>query len=159
MWAYIKEYISTWKNVLQVELSELKWNNAILDVLKEADKKYLHLEINFSTKQIIDFKGLLAVRNAYVHSSGNIDHVEKYIPLIKQLTKAFPSIELSSDGVLWTTEQFCKDAMLIGRRFFFYITKLAIRKYPEYRLHKPMDEDFWKTRDYYLTEKVFRYAI
>jgi hypothetical protein len=139
---HIKEFISAWKNILQVELSDLKWNNSILDHLKDADKTYFKIGIDFTRKEIVNFRGLLAVRNAMVHSSGNTEYVTKYVPLIKQLSKTFPSIELTSDGLIFINEQFCKDAMLIGKTFFFYISKMAIRRFPEYRNHKPIEEDY-----------------
>lgn len=139
---HIKDFVSAWKTILQADLADLRWNNSILDLLKEADKFYFKTGIDFTRKEIIDFKGLLAVRNAMVHSSGNTEYVSKYIPLIKQLSKAFPSLELTSDGMIFTDEQFCRDAMLISKRFFFYITKLAVRKFPDYRAHKPNDDDF-----------------
>lgn len=139
---HIKDFISAWKTILKVNLADLRWSNSILDILKEADKTYFKIGIDFTRKEIIDFRGLLAVRNAMVHSNGNTEYVTKYIPLIKQLSKAFPSLELTYDGLLFTNEQFCKDAMIISKRFFFYISKLAIRKFPEYRTHRPIEEDF-----------------
>ena len=139
---HIKDFISAWKTILQVEFTDLKWNNSILDLLKEADKIYFKTGIDFTRKEIIDFRGLLAVRNAIVHSSGNTEYATKYIPLIKQLSKAFPSLELTSDGLTWTSEEFCKDAMIISKRFFFYISKLAVRKFPEYRTHRAIEEGF-----------------
>jgi hypothetical protein len=138
---HIKDFISVWKTILQVDLTDLKWNNSILDLLKEADKMYLKIGIDFTRKEMVDFRGLLAVRNAMVHSSGNTEYVKRYVPLIKQLLNAFPSLELTSDGLLFTNEQFCNDAMIISKRFFFYISKLGVRKFPEYRAHKPI-EDF-----------------
>lgn len=138
----IKDFISTWKPILQADMAGLGWNNSVLDLLKEADKVYFKTGIDFTRKEILNFKGLLAVRNALVHSSGNTDYVTKYIPLIKQLSKEFTSLELTSDGMIFTNEQFCKDTLLISKHFFFYITKLALRKFPEYRTHKPIDSNF-----------------
>jgi hypothetical protein len=139
---HIKDFASAWKTILKSDLADLRWNNSILDLLKEADKVYFKTGIDFTREEIINFKGLLAVRNALVHSNGNTDYVSKYIPLIKQLSEAFPSLKLTSDGMIFTDEQFCKDAMFISKRFFFYITKLAVRKFPEYRTHKPTDDYF-----------------
>ncbi|MBD0375946.1 MAG: hypothetical protein ICV51_09995 [Flavisolibacter sp.] len=139
---HIKDFVSAWKTILQINLADLKWNNSILDLLKEADRAYFKMGMDFTRKEIIDFRGLLAVRNAVVHSSGKTDYVAKYVPLIKQLSKAYPSLELTTDGFIITSEQFCKDAMIICQQFFFYISKLAVRKFPEYRAHRPIEEDF-----------------
>jgi hypothetical protein len=139
---HIKDLVSAWKTILQADLADLRWNTSILDLLKEADKVYFKTGIDFTRKEILNFKGLLAVRNAFVHSSGNTDYVTKYIPLIKQLSKEFTSLELTLDGMIITNEQFCKDTLLISKRFFFYITKLALRKFPEYSTHKPINDDF-----------------
>lgn len=127
--SYIKEYIKIWKENLTDQVT-IKNNNAILDYLKEADKKFFCANIDFSKKEVVDLRGLLAIRNALVHSSGNMDDVPKYEPLIKQMVRQYSSIKLSTDGYISTTEQFCIDSLQIISSFFFYLFKLAIRKFP-----------------------------
>lgn len=139
---HIKDFVSTITRLLKTDMPNSKWNNSILDILKEADKTYFKLGLDFNRKEIIDFKGLLAVRNAIVHSNGTTEYVEKYVPLIKQLSKTFPSVELTEDGILIASERFCHDSITIGKSFFFYISKLALRKFPNYQEHRPSEEDF-----------------
>jgi hypothetical protein len=136
---YIKYYVETWKKLLKTDFENLKPTNGILDYLKTADKKFLNLEIDFATKAVEEFRGLLAVRNSMVHSSGNLDYVQKYEPIIRQLAKVYSSLHVSDDGYIWTEESFCKECMTISKKFFFYIFKLALRKFPKYRIDKPED--------------------
>lgn len=138
--AYIKCYVNTWIDLLKVNAEHIKPNHGSLDYLKDAEKKIFKAGINFSKQEISDFKGLLAIRNSIVHSSGNLEFVTKYIPTIKMMAKKYPSIQLINNDLIITTEQFCHDSFGIVKRFFFYLFKLALRKFPNYIADKPNDE-------------------
>lgn len=140
--AYIKSYIATWKEVLKVSTGNQKPTNGIVDYLKTADKDVFNIGIDFSKKEIQEFRALLSVRNSMVHSSGNLDYVLKYEPLIRQLAKSYPSLQVSNDGDIWTDENFCKESINICKSFFFYIFKLALKKFPNYKVDSPEDNDF-----------------
>ncbi|NCI48991.1 hypothetical protein GWC95_03600 [Sediminibacterium roseum] len=71
-----------------------------------------------------------------------MDFVSKYIPAIKLMTQKYSSVKLVNDDIVITEEQFCDDSLEIIKRFFFYIFKLAIRQFPNYRSDKPEDETF-----------------
>jgi len=128
---YIKSYITTWSNVLGLDISHIKHNNGILDYLKATVKKTFKIEIDCSKNEVNDFRNLLEVRNTMVHSGAYLNNTSK-LDKIKQLSKAYPSMQLRQDGAILTTEKFCIDSMEISKRFFFYLFKLAIKKYPNY---------------------------
>jgi hypothetical protein len=73
--AYIKTYVATWKAIFKVELENIKPTNGILDYLKRIDKDIFKIDIDFSKKEIQEFRALLNVRNAMVHSSGTLEYV------------------------------------------------------------------------------------
>lgn len=138
--AYVKSYVATWKSIFKVDLENVKPTNGILDYLKTTDKDIFKIDLDFSKKEIQEFRALLNVRNAIVHSSGTLDYVLKYEAQIRQLSKAYPSLHVSDDGFIWTDQNFCNDSMKISQRFFFYIFKKAIKKFPDYLLHKTEDD-------------------
>ncbi len=128
---YIKNYVTTWSNVLGLDISQLEHKNSILEYLKATVKKTFKIEIDFSKNEVNDFKNLLVVRNAMVHSGGYLNNPLK-LDKVKQLSIIYPSMKLRPDGSILTTEKFCIDSMEISKRFFFYLFKLAIKKYPNY---------------------------
>jgi len=123
---YIKNYITTWGNVLGLDISHIKHNNGILDYLKATVKKTFKIEIDCTRNEVNDFRNLLEVRNTMVHSGAYLNNPLK-LAKIQQLSLAYPSMQLRSDGAILTTEEFCIDCMEISKRFFFYLFKLAIK--------------------------------
>ena len=139
---FIKDFINTWKKLSREETLEFKNQNGIIDYLKAADKKYFQLGLDYSKPEVSDFQGLLAIRNSIVHSSGTFEYVEKYVPQISQLARKYPSIVIEDEQIV-TTVQLCYDALSISKKFFFYIFKKAIQKFPIFRRERPLDEDFF----------------
>src|SRR5688572_1183837 len=112
----IKRYISSWKKLLNLDTSRVDKTTGILDFLKTVNKSYLNVALDFSKKEIVDLRGLLAVRNAIVHSSGTIEYVPQYKPMIEYMTKSYSSIHLTNEGGVWMEEQFCWDSLKISKR-------------------------------------------
>lgn len=139
---YVKAYINIWANLMKIEISKSKLSNGLLDYLKYADKKILEIGVDFSKREVEDFRGLLAIRNSIVHSDSNLQYVEKYTPQIKRMTKRYSSIQLSEEGSLWTNEQFCYNCLEIAERFFSYLFRLTIRKFPKYRDDRNTEDGF-----------------
>lgn len=139
--AYIRYFVGTWEDILSIKEPHLKATNGILEYLKKADKEIIRSSIDFSKKEVDDFRGLLAIRNSIVHSSGNLDFVSKYTLSIEAMTKRYPSVKLTKDGILLIEEQFCSESLEIVKRFFFYITRLSIKLFPKYNTHKPIDDE------------------
>lgn len=142
--SYIKSYVQMWKDIFNKDLSSLDRKLSILDYLKKADKELFRIELDFTKIQITNLKGLLAIRNSIVHSSGNLEYVPKYSNLIKEMTTKFTSVQLLNNNFISTNEQFCNDALQIAKEFFFYLFKIAIRKFPNYRTDSSDDWDFLK---------------
>lgn len=139
--AYIKYFVNIWEDILSIPEPHLKATNGIIEYLKSAEKQILKTGIDFSKKEIVDFRGLLAIRNSIVHSSGNLDFVSKYTASIEEMTRKYLSVKLTKDGVIFVEEQFCRDSLEIVKRFFFYIFRLTIRQFPNYSIDKPEDDD------------------
>jgi len=108
-----------------------------MDSLKQFDKKYIDLRVDYSRTEVRHFNGLLAIRNSIIHSNSNFEYVKKYSPLIKRMTMEFASISITKNGYIVTQEQFCMDSLEIVKKFFFYIFKLSIKKFPNYRTDEP----------------------
>jgi hypothetical protein len=128
---FIKSYITAWSNVLNLDISDIKPQYGILEYLKDTVKNTFNIEIDFDKREVADFRVLLYIRNAMVHFGGNI-YTFKHKKEIQHMTESFPSLHLTVDGALLTKERFCIDSMEISKRFFFYLFKLAIKKYPNY---------------------------
>lgn len=125
---------------MNLDTKSLNKKNGILNYLKELDEQFINIPIDFTKNEILDIKGFLAIRNAIVHSNGNIEYVPKQIQQIKRMTKIYPSITLNKNGQLYTDPQFCKDGIQIAKSFFYYIFKLAIKYFPDYKEHQPIEE-------------------
>lgn len=103
-------------------------------------KEYFAINIDFNNSSVIDFKGLLALRNAIVHSGSTFEDVEKYKPQILQLARKYKSINIVHDQYIFISEQFCETSLGIIRKFFYYIVKSAVRRYYTYISEK----EYWK---------------
>ncbi|MFC0878890.1 hypothetical protein ACE01N_20015 [Saccharicrinis sp. FJH2] len=137
---YLKYFIITWGEILDKDLLNYKPINSILDYLKIIDKEVININTDFSREEIFDLKCLLAVRNAMVHSHGTFEFVNKYKELILRLAKKYSSLKVLANSSIMTEENFCDESINISKRFFYYIFKLSIRKFPNYISDRPNDE-------------------
>lgn len=131
--SYLKAYTLLWIQMLGLNHKDFSYDSGLLDTFKDINKKYLELNIDFSDYRIVDFKGLLAVRNSLIHSNGSFIYVEKSIPIIQQLARKYKSLEIHDSKYIITDEKFCRQSLSIVEKFIFYIFKQGIRKFPNYR--------------------------
>lgn len=137
---YIKDYVMIWQKLMGDKTFNESFQFGIIDFLKTTDKKIIQLGIDYSKSQVPDFQGLLAIRNALVHSNGTFEYVKKYTPQILQFSRKYPSIIVDNEQI-FTTQEFCTDALNIARKFFFYLLKKTIQKFPNYNVDKPLFDD------------------
>lgn len=131
---YLKSYCLLWMNLLEIGSKKFTYKNGLLDTLKEIEKQHLKLGIDFSKEEIAQFRGLLAVRHSLIHSNGSLHYVENFVPIIKQLAKKYPSLKILDDKFIITDETFCSESLIIIKKFVFYLFKLAIKQFPNYRI-------------------------
>lgn len=139
---YLKKYIEKCIEIHEEEIPKSK-KESVIDYLKIIDKEYLKLGIDFNNAAVIDFKGLQALRNAIIHSGSTFEDVLKYKPQILQLSRKFKTIEILNDHYIFLNDEFCKSSLNIVRDFFYYLVKLAIRRYYKYISVK----EYWKIEE------------
>ena len=140
--SYIKNYIEKCTSISTNPIPPPK-KESVMDYLKLACKDYFDIPVDFNNSSVINFKGLLALRNAIVHSGGTFEDVQKYKPQIIQLAKKYKSIEIVQDQYIFISEEFCKASLDIVKQFFYYAVKSAIRRYYTYISEK----EYWKLEE------------
>lgn len=137
--SYIKRYIEKCIPISDNSIPPLK-KESVMDYLKIACKEYFAINIDFNNTSVIDYKGLLALRNTIVHSGSTFEDVGKYKPQIIQLARKYKSIDIVHDQYLFISEQFCEASLGIVKQFFYYLVKSAIQRYYAYTSEK----EYWK---------------
>jgi hypothetical protein len=139
---YLKKYIEKCVEINKNEIPKAR-KETVMEYLKTLDKNYLKIGIDFNNASVIDFTGLQALRNAIVHSGNTFQDVLNYKPQIIQLSRKFKSIEIFRDEYIFLNDEFCKSSLNIVRDFFYYLVKLAIRRYYNFVSEK----EYWKIEE------------